>query len=67
MRSERAKLRCVGGNRQLAAWLVRQRREIEQRMVECHRGALPSPNTQEAEALRRLRSAVREVNTPMGM
>lgn len=56
MRSERAKLRRVGGNRQLAAWLVRQRREIEQRMVECHRGALPSPNTPEAEALRRLRS-----------
>lgn len=42
--------------RELAAWLVARRQEIERTMARAHAGRLPPAASPEAEALRRLRS-----------
>jgi PAS domain S-box-containing protein len=48
----------VGEGRQLAAWLVARRREVEQGMARAQGAALPEAASPEAEAVRRLRSFV---------
>jgi PAS domain-containing protein len=55
-RKSPTKLPTVGGNRELASWLISRRQEIEQVMCLSLGPAAPAPADPETEALRRFRS-----------